>query len=160
LATFSVTAKDSMKLKLTLTAAFVAALALTACGSSDDSPVQVPPATTNPAAPTTKDISIGTGIEATLGKTISVQYTGWLYDSTKSDFKGTRFETTVGGNPATFALKKGDLIEGWVQGIPGMKVGGKRSLIFPASMGYGSSGRGSIPPNAGLVFEVELISVQ
>ncbi|NHZ34709.1 FKBP-type peptidyl-prolyl cis-trans isomerase [Massilia rubra] len=150
-----------MKLKLTLAAAFVATLALTACGSSDDSPVQVPPpAVTNPTTFASKDVVIGTGATAALGKNITVHYSGWLYDSSKPENKGTQFETTVGKTPATFALNPGNLIEGWTDGIPGMKVGGKRTLTIPAAKAYGVAGRGVIPGNAGLVFDIELTEVK
>ncbi len=154
-----------MKLKLTLAAAFVATLALTACGSSDNSPVQVaplpPPAvvTNDPAAFASKDTVLGTGAEAAIGKGINVHYTGWLYDSTKPDNKGTQFESTVGKAPVAFMLNKGTLIEGWTDGIPGMKAGGKRTLTIPSSKGYGVSGRGPVPANTGMVFDIELISV-
>ncbi|ATQ73498.1 hypothetical protein CR152_02435 [Massilia violaceinigra] len=149
-----------MKLKLTLAAALVATFALTACGSSDDSPVQVPPITvvTSPTALTTKDTVVGTGAEAVVGKKISVNYSGYLYDSSKPDNKGANFETSKA--PVEFPLATGSLIEGWVQGIPGMKVGGKRTLSIPSSLAYGASGRGTIPPNTGLVFDIELVAVK
>ncbi|HEX8613314.1 MAG TPA: FKBP-type peptidyl-prolyl cis-trans isomerase [Telluria sp.] len=157
-----------MKLKLTLAAAFVATLALTACGSSDNSPVQVAPlpvppppvaSATDPAALGTKDTVVGTGAEAALGKGINVHYTGWLYDSAKPDNKGTQFESTVGKQPVAFMLNKGTLIEGWTDGIPGMKAGGKRTLTIPSSKGYGATGKGPVPANTGMVFDIELISV-
>ncbi|NHZ90144.1 FKBP-type peptidyl-prolyl cis-trans isomerase [Massilia sp. CCM 8733] len=154
-----------MKLKLTLAAAFVATLVLTACGSSDNSPVQVaplppPPVVINdPAALVSKDTVLGTGAEAAIGKGINVHYTGWLYDSTKPDNKGTQFESTVGKTPVAFMLTKGTLIEGWTDGIPGMKAGGKRTLTIPSSKGYGTTGKGPVPANTGMVFDIELISV-
>jgi FKBP-type peptidyl-prolyl cis-trans isomerase FkpA len=154
-----------MKLKLTLAAAFVATLVLSACGSSDNSPVQVPPVTpppvsvNDPAALVSKDTVLGTGAEAALGKGINVNYTGWLYDPSKPDNKGTQFETTVGKQPVAFMLTKGTLIEGWTDGIPGMKAGGKRTLTIPSSKGYGSTGKGPVPANTGMVFDIELISV-
>ena len=157
-----------MKLKLTLAAAFVATLALTACGSSDNSPVQVaplppppPPAvvTNDPAALGSKDTVVGTGAEAAFGKGVNVYYTGWYYDSTKPDNKGPQFETNVGKAPVAFILGPG-LIAGWNEGIPGMKVGGKRTLTIPSSKAYGTTGKGAIPPNAGLVFDIELVTVK
>ncbi len=100
-----------------------------------------------------EDIVVGTGTEAKEGDTITVHYIGSLAD-------GTQFESSYDkGQPATFVLAKGQLIDGWVEGIPGMKVGGKRKLTIPAAKGYGASGSGSIPPNADLVFEIELISI-
>jgi FKBP-type peptidyl-prolyl cis-trans isomerase FkpA len=148
-----------MKLKLTLVAAFVATLALTACGSSDDSPVQVAPQANDPAALVTKDTVLGTGAEAALGKGINVNYTGWLYDASKPDNKGAQFETTIGKQPVAFMLTKGTLIDGWTDGIPGMKAGGKRTLIIPSSKGYGATGKGPVPAYTGMVFDIELISV-
>lgn len=153
-----------MKLKLTLAAAFVATLALTACGSSDNSPVQVAPlppppvVTTDPAALGKKDTLVGTGAEAVLGKGVNVFYTGWYYDTTKPDNKGAQFESNVGKAPVAFVLGPG-LIAGWNEGIPGMKVGGKRTLTIPSSKAYGTAGKGAIPPNAGLIFDIELVGV-
>nr|WP_310732997.1 FKBP-type peptidyl-prolyl cis-trans isomerase [Inhella inkyongensis] len=107
------------------------------------------------------DTLVGTGAEAANGKTLTVRYTGWLYDNrVASTQKGTQFEsnTTTGHK---FKLGAGEVIPGWDQGFGGMKVGGKRTLVIPASMGYGSTGFGNaIPPNAALIFEVELIAVQ
>jgi FKBP-type peptidyl-prolyl cis-trans isomerase FkpA len=144
-----------MNLKLPLVAAFVAILSLSACGgggSGDSSSVIV----ANPAAFTKTDTVLGTGTEATTGKTVVVTYTGWLYSSTASDNKGAQFDT----GSFSFTLGSGQVIAGFDQGVLGMKVGGKRILLIPSSMGYGSAGSGSIPPNAGLVFEVTLNSVQ
>jgi FKBP-type peptidyl-prolyl cis-trans isomerase FkpA len=107
------------------------------------------------------DIVEGTGALASSGRTLTVNYTGWLYDATKSDFKGTQFDTSVGKTPFTFHLGAGSVITGWDQGLLGMRAGGKRTLIIPASLAYGSTGSGTtIPPNAPLIFEVELVSVQ
>jgi FKBP-type peptidyl-prolyl cis-trans isomerase len=101
------------------------------------------------------DEVVGTGAEAKVGSTITVKYTGTLTD-------GTVFDSTAkqGGTPATFTLAQGQLIEGWVQGIPGMKVGGKRKLVIPAALGYGSQSVGSIPANSTLIFEIELVDVK
>jgi FKBP-type peptidyl-prolyl cis-trans isomerase FkpA len=103
----------------------------------------------------------GTGTLATSGRTLTVNYTGWLYDATKADFKGAQFDTSAGKTPFTFRLGAGSVIAGWDQGLLGMRAGGKRTLIIPASLGYGRTGSGTtIPPDAPLLFEVELISVQ
>ncbi len=148
-----------MKAKFPLIAAFCALLALTACGGGgSDSPAT--PSTSQPAALTKTDTVVGTGTTAAVGNTITVYYTGYLYNASASDFKGTKFDGTTAGSPATFALASGSLIEGWVQGVPGMKVGGKRTIIFPASLGYGAQGQGSIPGNSGLVFDIELVAVK
>lgn len=118
-----------------------------------------------PVAPTTvpfsqADISVGTGTEATAGKVLTVNYTGWLYDATKTDLKGLQFDTSVGATPFSFTLGIGQVIAGWDQGLPGMKVGGARRLVIPPSLAYGSIRSGPIPPFATLVFEVELLNVQ
>jgi FKBP-type peptidyl-prolyl cis-trans isomerase FkpA len=147
----------SMKFKLPLIAAFVAVLSLSACGGGGgggDSSSGVTVA--NPAAFTKTDTVLGTGTEATNGKSVSVTYTGWLYSATASDHKGAQFD--AGTFP--FTLGAGSVIAGFDQGVLGMKVGGKRTLLIPSNMGYGASGSGSIPPNAGLVFDVTLNSVQ
>jgi FKBP-type peptidyl-prolyl cis-trans isomerase FkpA len=146
-----------MKLKLPLIAAFVALLGLTACGGGgSDSGAGT--TVSSPLALTKSDTVVGTGTVAALGNQITVNYTGWLYNSAAADFKGTQFETNSG---VTFTLASGSLIEGWVQGIPGMKKGGKRTLLIPSGMAYGASGSGSkIPPNSGLVFEIELVDVK
>jgi FKBP-type peptidyl-prolyl cis-trans isomerase FkpA len=107
------------------------------------------------------DTVAGTGTLATSGRTLTVNYTGWLYDATKADFKGAQFDTSVGKTPFTFRLGAGQVIQGWEQGLLGMRAGGKRTLIIPASLAYGRAGSGNtIPPDAPLVFEVDLISVQ
>ena len=146
-----------MKLKLPLIAAFVAVLGLTACGGGSSGSTA---GTTveSPLALTKSDTVIGTGAVAALGNQITVNYTLWLYSSTAAGFKGTQIES---GSAVTFTLASGSLIEGWVQGIPGMKVGGKRTLVIPGSLGYGAAGFGTkIPPNAGLVFDIELTAVK
>jgi FKBP-type peptidyl-prolyl cis-trans isomerase FkpA len=143
-----------------LAAAFVAALSLTACGGGGDGSTTSVPQYGNPAALTKTDITVGTGAEAVNGKTLTVNYTGWLYNPAKADLKGSQFDTSVGKSPYSFKLGAGTVIAGWDQGVVGMKVGGKRTLVIPASLGYGASGNGPIPGNAGLVFEVELLKVE
>jgi len=119
----------------------------------------------SPAAPTEvsfsqADVSVGTGTEAAAGKALTVNYTGWLYDQRRPDLKGLQFETSVGGTPFSFTLGIGQVIPGWDQGLPGMKVGGVRRLVIPPSLAYGSVRRGPIPPYSTLVFEIELLDVQ
>jgi FKBP-type peptidyl-prolyl cis-trans isomerase FkpA len=124
-------------------------------GSSSPAPTPLPNV---PFSQT--DIVVGTGADAVNGKTLTVNYTGWLYDATKAEQKGTQVDTTTGRGPYSFVLGAGSVIPGWDQGIPGMKVGGKRRLVIPPELAYGASGRGQIPPNAALVFDVELLAVQ
>lgn len=109
-----------------------------------------------------KDTVIGTGREAEAGLNVTVHYTGWLYDPSKEDGKGKKFDSSVDrGDPFNFSLGAGQVIQGWDQGFAGMKIGGKRTLIIPAEMGYGTRGAGGvIPPNATLIFDVELLGVK
>jgi len=108
------------------------------------------------------DVKQGTGTEATAGKVVVVHYTGWLYDPSKPDKKGSKFDSSRdAGKPFDFPLGGGRVIKGWDQGVAGMKVGGQRTLIIPPDMGYGARGAGGvIPPNATLMFDVELLEVK
>jgi FKBP-type peptidyl-prolyl cis-trans isomerase FkpA len=108
------------------------------------------------------DVVVGSGEEAAAGKTVSVHYTGWLYDEAAPDHKGKKFDSSRDrGEPFEFRLGAGQVIKGWDQGVAGMKVGGQRTLIIPPDLGYGSRGAGGvIPPNATLVFDVELLGVR
>ncbi len=107
------------------------------------------------------DVKLGEGDVATAGKNVSVHYTGWLYDAAAPDHHGTKFDSSRDRNePFVFPLGGGRVIAGWDQGVAGMKVGGQRTLIIPANLGYGARGAGGvIPPNATLVFDVELLGV-
>lgn len=107
------------------------------------------------------DRKVGTGTIAHAGDTVRVAYTGWLYDAKAKDHHGNQFDSSYdSGEPISFALGEGMVVAGWDQGIAGMRVGGKRTLLIPASLGYGDRGAGDdIPPGAALVFDVELISV-
>jgi len=107
------------------------------------------------------DRKVGDGNDAVAGKMVDVHYTGWLYNAAKPDNKGTKFDSSLDrGKHFSFPLGAGRVIKGWDQGVAGMKVGGQRTLIIPADMGYGARGAGSaIPPNAALVFDVELFGV-
>ena len=104
------------------------------------------------------DLRVGTGTVASAGRSLSVNYTGWLYDPSRPDNKGTQFDT----GSYSFVLGAGTVIRGWDTGVVGMRVGGLRRLIIPPELGYGASGagQGRIPPNASLVFDIELLSVQ
>lgn len=100
------------------------------------------------------DEVVGTGAEAVSGKKVTVNYLGTLTN-------GTKFDSSYDRNqPFSFNLGTGQVIQGWDQGVAGMKVGGKRKLVIPPSLGYGATGQGSIPPNATLVFEIELLGVE
>jgi FKBP-type peptidyl-prolyl cis-trans isomerase FkpA len=101
------------------------------------------------------DEQVGTGAEAQAGKTVFVHYTGWLLDGTKFDSSRDR------NQPFSFPLGRGQVIKGWDEGVAGMKVGGKRTLVIPPELGYGARGAGGvIPPNATLKFDVELLDVK
>lgn len=107
------------------------------------------------------DLVVGDGALAEAGSNIVVHYTGWLYDTSQPDNKGEKFDSSVDRNqPFQFPLGAGRVIKGWDQGFDGMQVGGKRLLVIPPELGYGARGAGAaIPPNATLMFEVELLEV-
>jgi FKBP-type peptidyl-prolyl cis-trans isomerase FkpA len=107
------------------------------------------------------DTAPGTGEEASAGQRVSVHYTGWLHDPAAADGRGKKFDSSKDrGDPFRFALGAGQVIGGWDEGVQGMRVGGTRVLLIPPHLGYGSRGAGGvIPPNATLVFEVELLGV-
>ncbi|MEC9375487.1 MAG: FKBP-type peptidyl-prolyl cis-trans isomerase [Pseudomonadota bacterium] len=108
------------------------------------------------------DLKEGDGAKAEVGKNIVVHYTGWLYDPSSPENKGNKFDSSLDRNqPFSFPLGAGRVIQGWDKGFDGMQVGGKRILIIPPDLGYGSRGAGStIPPDSVLLFEVELLEVQ
>jgi FKBP-type peptidyl-prolyl cis-trans isomerase FkpA len=128
-----------------------------ACGGSS-SPSNPTPLPSAPYSQT--DLVVGTGDEAVSGKTATIHYTVWIYSDTAAENKGTFIQTSVGGTPFSFTVGGNGVIQGLNQGVTGMKVGGKRRLVIPPELAYGSAGNGTIPPNATLVFEIELVSVQ
>lgn len=134
---------------------FAAALSLLLCASSSFAAPQ-----TTPSGLRYEDQKVGTGTEAAKGKTVSVHYTGWLLEA--GDKKGKEFDSSLKhGKPFDFPLGMGFVIPGWDEGVQGMKIGGKRTLYIPSKLGYGANGAGAaIPPNADLVFEVELLGVK
>lgn len=144
--------------RLLLISALSAALGLSACGGGGGGSGTPPVTETVQITDTVQ----GTGPTASAGKTVTVHYTGWLYDAKAVGNKGTKIDSSVDiGRPFTFPLGAGQVIRGWDQGVPGMKVGGKRTLVIPPSLAYGSAGAGNVvPPNATLVFDVELLGVQ
>ena len=139
--------------RLALAAGLSVLVLAAACGDSSPSAPSAPPVN---VAFSQTDLVVGTGAQATAASTITVKYTGWVYDSSRTDNKGTQFDTNTTG--ATFALS--GLIQGWIQGVPGMRVGGVRRLVIPPSLGYGAQQNGPIPANSTLVFDIELVAVQ
>ena len=109
-----------------------------------------------------QDMRVGAGPEAQPGRVVTVHYTGWLYDAARPDHKGSKFDSSRDRNePFSFNLGAGEVIQGWDEGVAGMKVGGQRTLTIPPAMGYGARGAGGvIPPNATLLFDVELLGVK
>jgi FKBP-type peptidyl-prolyl cis-trans isomerase FkpA len=138
----------------------LAALAGVSCNGGDSSPTARTPLPSAPYSAT--DIRIGTGAEALNGRRVTVNYTGWLYEPSAAEGKGRQFDTSAGRGPFAFVLGTGAVIRGWDQGVLGMRVGGIRRLVLPPELAYGSAGAGGgvIPPNATLVFDVELLDVQ
>jgi FKBP-type peptidyl-prolyl cis-trans isomerase FkpA len=108
------------------------------------------------------DTAVGTGAEAAAGRQVTVHYTGWLYNPTAPDQRGSKFDSSRDRNdPFAFTLGARQVISGWDNGVAGMKVGGRRTLVIPPDQGYGARGAGGvIPPNATLVFDVELLGVK
>jgi FKBP-type peptidyl-prolyl cis-trans isomerase FkpA len=152
-----------MKLISSLLAALLA-MSLSACNAeTNSSSTQETAIMTSEITELQKiDMLVGSGREAEPGFNITVHYTGWLYHPAASDKKGKKFDSSVDrGQPFNFGLGQGQVIQGWDQGFAGMKIGGKRTLIIPSEMGYGARGAGGvIPPNANLIFDVELLDVK
>jgi FKBP-type peptidyl-prolyl cis-trans isomerase FkpA len=153
--------------------AFIALLLATAAagaqeGAAQSAAAQAAPPTTAPAAPAAPqiqvtDLKVGKGAEAAVGNTIKVHYTGWFFKPLAVKQHGRKFDSSLDrGEPLEFRLGGGQVIKGWDQGVAGMKVGGKRSLIIPSELAYGKRGApgGSIPPDSDLIFEVELLDVR
>jgi FKBP-type peptidyl-prolyl cis-trans isomerase len=152
-----------MKQFLTLASLVALIATFPACGGNDVAPSNTATADTGLSSITTlqtTDLVVGTGATATAGRPVTVHYTGWLYKATAAENKGTRFDSSLDrGSPFSFTIG-GQVIAGWNQGVPGMKVGGQRRLVIPPSLGYGAAGSPpSIPGNATLVFDVQLLAV-
>jgi FKBP-type peptidyl-prolyl cis-trans isomerase FkpA len=149
---------------LTLLAFATAALVGAAHAQNPSPPVNKEVSKMDATVTTLKKIDVkqGTGAEAVAGKPVVVHYTGWLYDPSAPENKGKKFDSSLDRKePFSFPLGGGRVIRGWDEGVAGMKVGGKRTLVIPADMAYGARGAGGvIPPNAVLVFDVELLVVR
>lgn len=143
--------------------ALAVAVGLSACGGGNAGS-SAPVDNSGSSAVTTLSITdtlVGTGAVAGNGSVVSINYTGWLYDKNATGFRGTQFDSSIPrGQPFVFTLGTGSVIKGFDQGVAGMRVGGRRTLIIPSSLAYGAAGNGAIPPNAALVFDVELVSVR
>jgi FKBP-type peptidyl-prolyl cis-trans isomerase len=145
-------------------AAIIVVFGVSSLLSKKTEPPATPVAATTPSTQGFQmtDKQVGTGAEAVPGKTVVVHYTGWLFDANAAENKGAKFDSSRDrGDPFDFPLGAGHVIKGWDQGVAGMKVGGQRTLVIPPELGYGARGAGGvIPPNATLVFDVELIDVK
>lgn len=153
--------------RLLFASALVGAFVLGGCSKTEAPQAANAAPTPATSAPPTQgmkmtDTKVGTGTEATAGKTVVVHYTGWLFDESAPENKGRKFDSSRDrGDPFDFPLGAGHVIKGWDQGVAGMKVGGQRTLVIPPELGYGARGAGGvIPPNATLVFDVELLDVK
>jgi len=147
-----------MRFKSLLTAALLVSACTLAAGAAKEKTVPTP-------APTTleiTDVKAGKGPAIAAGQTAVVHYTGWLYSETTPDHKGKKFDSSRDRNdPFSFQVGGGEVIGGWDQGVVGMQAGGQRRLIIPPSLGYGARGAGGvIPPNATLLFDIELLSIK
>jgi FKBP-type peptidyl-prolyl cis-trans isomerase len=123
------------------------------CGDSPSSPSDYAPYSQ-------VDMVFGDGASAETGKTLTINYEGWLYDSGAPDKKGVQFASSVTSGAITFVAGNGEVIQGWERGVVGMREGGLRRLTIPPSLGYGTARYGIIPPNATLVFELDLVKVE
>ena len=129
---------------------------VSACGGDSGTSPSAPP----PTAPFSQtDLRVGTGADATAGRRITVNYTGWLYDPTKPDNKGSQFDSSLTAGRAPLTVTPGSVIAGFERGIVGMRVGGLRRVTIPPELGYGSTAQNGIPSGSTLVFEIELLQV-
>lgn len=147
---------------------FILAILLTACNSPQSE-------TTEPDAPAADstalaydwislsyvDLVVGDGAVIAAGQTAVMHYTGWLWDESMPEGKGEKFDSSRDRDqPFVTQIGVGRVIQGWDKGVPGMRIGGRRMLLIPYQMGYGEAGRGSIPPRATMLFDVELLEIQ
>jgi FKBP-type peptidyl-prolyl cis-trans isomerase len=135
---------------------------VTSPAPADDAGTKDTSMATAPTELQSTDLKTGTGAAIAKGKTAVVHYTGWLYSDNAPDHKGTKFDSSLDRNdPFSFSVGGGDVIGGWDKGVVGMQVGGQRRLVIPPALGYGASGAGGvIPPNATLVFDVQLLAIK
>jgi FKBP-type peptidyl-prolyl cis-trans isomerase FkpA len=150
-----------MKLSFPIAAVFAAVLSLTACGGGGGGSGSGESANLGSGIKVVTE-TVGTGATAAAGNRVQVNYTGWLYSASAANNKGTQFDTSVGTGkaPIEFVVGATNIIPGFSQGVNGMKVGGKRTVIIPSSLGYGAAGKPPvIPGNADLVFDLELVKV-
>lgn len=159
--------KMKKTIKQTLSCIFIATLAFSTISFADEKTPKkekemAEKVATAPTSLIKNDVKVGEGAEAKSGHLVSVHYTGWLYDPKAADFHGKEFDSSRKRNKAfKFPLGAGRVIKGWDKGVEGMKVGGQRTLVIPSDLGYGARGAGGvIPPNAVLVFDVELMGVE
>jgi FKBP-type peptidyl-prolyl cis-trans isomerase len=148
-----------MRLQSTLAAALLVAVSGLTAGATEKTAVN---ASTVPTELGITDVKVGTGPAIAAGQTAVVHYTGWLYSPTAHDHKGKKFDSSRDRNdPFSFSVGGGEVIGGWDQGVVGMQAGGQRQLVIPPSLGYGARGAGGvIPPNATLLFDIELLKIQ
>jgi FKBP-type peptidyl-prolyl cis-trans isomerase FkpA len=152
----------AVRLRILIGVAAASLAALAAAQQPAETPASPPALAAAPSVLVT-DLVAGIGDEALPGMVLIVHYTGWLYDPTATEHRGRKFDSSRDrGQPFSFPLGGGRVIRGWEQGIPGMKVGGTRRLVIPPDLAYGprGAGNGVIPPNATLLFEVELLAVE
>ena len=144
-------------MRLVLAAALVA-VTVSACGGG----TKTPTAPTDTVPFSTTNLRVGMGDEAATGRTIAVEYTGWLYSASAADNKGMQFDRSLnpGRDPLVLIAGGSDTIPGFSQGVLGMRVGGLRRVVIPPSLGYGAQANGQIPGNSTLVFEIELLAVR
>jgi FKBP-type peptidyl-prolyl cis-trans isomerase len=146
-----------------LTSGIAVLLTAFAAAALAEVPADTPASPLPDSAVLVTDIVAGVGDEALPGMIVIVHYTGWLHDPAAPDLRGRKFDSSRDrGQPLSFPLGAGRVIRGWEQGLPGMKIGGTRRLVIPPSLAYGArgAGKGLIPPNATLVFDVELLAVE
>ena len=142
-----------MRSTLSLVPSLLLCVVFAGCSDTPTAPV-------NNAPYSQTDLLLGAGADAVTGAVLTVNYTGWFYNASATAGKGVQFDSSVGQTPLTFTLGAGQVIRGWDQGVQGMKVGGIRRLVIPPSLGYGEARFGPIPPNATLLFEIELLEVK